>query len=295
MTTTQVRQEATVLLKLGFAFMASGFMVMVSAYVIRMSVFHHLGLEATGYYQSAWTLGGFYVSLILQAMGADFYPRLTAAATNNAECNRIVNEQTLISLLLAGPGVILTLTFAPVVIAVFYAAKFGAAVGVLRWICLGATLQVITFPIGFIVLAKGAQAFFFWTELAWTAVHIGLARLCLEWFGLNGAGMGFFGSYVFHALVIYPVVRHLSGFRWSATNIKIGMLYLLTIGIVFSALQFLPFHSAVLIGGTAAVLSCVYSVHVLFTVISPDHLPSPVRRLLASIIPARFIATSSGH
>ena len=42
-------------------------------------VLHKIGLEATGLYQSAWTLGGLYVGFILQAMGADFYPRLTAS------------------------------------------------------------------------------------------------------------------------------------------------------------------------------------------------------------------------
>jgi hypothetical protein len=29
---------------------------------------------------------------------------------------------------------------------------------------------------------------------------------------LNGAGIAFFGSYVFHGLLIYPIVSVLSGF-----------------------------------------------------------------------------------
>jgi antigen flippase len=293
MSAVQVRQQATDLLKLGFAFMASGFMVMGSAYAVRTSVFHHLGLEATGYYQAAWTLGGFYVSIILQAMGADFYPRLTCAAANNTECNRLVNEQTLISLLLAGPGVLLTLTLAPVVISVFYAAEFAAAVGVLRWICLGATLQVITFPIGYIILAKGAQGYFFWTELAWTVVHVSLAKLCLNRFGLMGAGMGFFGSYVFHAFVIYHIVRRLSGFRWSAINKKLGLIYVLTIGVVFSEVQFLPFPLAGLIGTIVAILSSFYSIRVLLAIISLDHIPAVFRRILGSRIAACLLGTAS--
>ena len=72
-----------------------------------------------------------------------------------------MNEQTLVGLLLAGPGVLATLTFAPLVIALFYSAKFGAAVGVLRWICLGAMLQVITWPMGFIIVAKGQAGLVF--------------------------------------------------------------------------------------------------------------------------------------
>jgi antigen flippase len=93
-------------------------------------------------------------------------------------------------LLLAGPGLIATLTFAPIVIALFYTAKFEAAVPVLRWICLGTTLQVITWPMGFIIVAKAKQAIFFATELAWAwaLVSLALTWICVNAFGLNGAG-----------------------------------------------------------------------------------------------------------
>ena len=132
--------------------------------------------------------GWVYVGFILQAMGADFYPRLTGVFQDNKECTRLVNEQTLISLLLAGPGVIATLSFAPLVIAVFYSAKFLAAVDILRWICLGMALRVITWPMGYIIIAKGEKRLFFLTELAWTVVNISLSWifrqfLRIEWCG----------------------------------------------------------------------------------------------------------------
>ena len=129
-------------------------------------------------------------------MGADFYPRLVGVAEDHPQCNRLVNEQTQVSLLLAGPGVIATLVFAPLVIALFYSAKFAAAVEILRWICLGMALRVITWPMGFIILAKGAQNLFFGAELAWTVVNVGLTLVCVRSFGTDGAGIAFFGSYV---------------------------------------------------------------------------------------------------
>ena len=279
MTIFQVRHEATVLLKLGFAFMASGFLTLGAAYAIRTMVLRMVGLDAAGYYQAAWTLGGLYVGFILQAMGADFYPRLTGVARDNVECNRLVNEQAQISLLLAGPGVIATLTFASVVIALFYSSKFGPAVEVLRWICLGTTLQVITWPMGYIIVAKGAQKIFFFAELAWTVVNIGFSWICVSSFGLNGAGVAFFGSYVFHWLLIYPIVRRLSGFRWSATNCKVGLLFLSLIAVVFCGFYVLPTLLAMGIGTLAMILSSVYSIRVLVNLVSLDRIPPPIRRL----------------
>src|SRR5580704_388187 len=207
MSPAQFWMETAALLKLGMAFMASSLITLGVAYAVRVMVLHRVGIEATGLYQSAWTLGGLYVGFILQAMGADFYPRLTARANDNTACNRLVNEQARIGLLLAGPGVVATLTLAPLVIALFYSAKFAAAVGILRWICLGATLQVITWPMGFIIVAKGNQNLFFLSELAWTIVAVSLAWVCIRSFGLNGSGIAFFGSYVFHGFLTYPIVH----------------------------------------------------------------------------------------
>ena len=120
-------------------------------------------------------------------MGTDFYPRLTAIAGDHTACNRLVNEQAQVSILLAGPGVLATLTFAPLVMRLFYSPEFYGAADLLRWICLGMLLRIIAWPMGFIVLAKGEQAIFFWTEVAATVVHIGLAWLLVAEFGLVGS------------------------------------------------------------------------------------------------------------
>ncbi len=92
--------EAAILLKLGRVFVASGLFTMGVAYLIPVIIRAKLGLAFAGYYQAAWALSGFYIGFILQAMGTDFYPRLTGVAKNHPECNRMVNEQAEIGLLI---------------------------------------------------------------------------------------------------------------------------------------------------------------------------------------------------
>src|SRR5262245_59605307 len=280
MTVSEVQDEAASLLKLGLAFMASGLLVIGAAYAVRIIVVRNIGLEAAGFYSAAWTLGGLYVGFVLQAMGADFYPRLVSAATDNPRCNRLVNEQAQVSLLLAGPGIIATIAFAPLVIPLFYSSKFVEAVEILRWICLGMALRVITWPMGFIIVAKNRQLIFFGADLAWTLVNVGLAWLCVSQFGLNGAGVAFFGSYVFHGLLIYPIVRTLSGFRWSAANRNIGFWYLSSIAAVFcsSYLMSPPFAAA--LGLIVTALSGLYSLRSVVNLLSANRVPQRIRRLL---------------
>ena len=129
--------EVSALLKLGIVFMSTGLMTFGGAYLIRIYLRHEISLEAVGLYQSAWMLSSLYIGVILQAMGADFFPRLTAVADNNPECNRLVNEQAEVGMLMASPGIIATLTFTPIVISLFFSSKFGPAVDLLRWTCLG--------------------------------------------------------------------------------------------------------------------------------------------------------------
>ncbi len=273
-------QEASALLKLGFAFMASGIMMMGAAYAIRVLVLRVAGFEAAGLYQSAWALGGLYVGFILDAMGTDFYPRLTAVAQDNAACNRLVNEQAHVSMLLAGPGIIATISLAPLVIALFYSTKFFAAVEVLRWLCLGMALRIISWPMGFIVLAKGAQQFFFWSELAWTVVYLCLAWVCINEFGLNGAGMAFFGAYAFHLLMVVVIARRLSGYRWSKETLTVCLFFVATLAIAHAGNYLLPALPAMILGTIVAGLSGVYSARTLLTLVPHDRIPRKIFRFL---------------
>ena len=260
--------------------MVSGLLMTGAAYVVRLIVVRKVGFDAAGLYQSAWALGGLYIGFILQAMGADFYPRLTAIASDNTNCNRVVNEQAHVSMLLAGPGVIATLTFAPLVIALFYTSKFEGAIEILRWLCLGMALRVISWPMGFIIVAKGVQNLLIFSEVAWTVVYLGLAWVCISAFNLKGAGIAFFGSYVFHVLMIYLIVRRLSDFRWSAANLQTSFLFLALIAVVFCSFYVLSPVLAMGVGTLAVLLSGVYSVQVLLTFIPLDRIPRQVLKLL---------------
>jgi enterobacterial common antigen flippase len=280
---TQALRESGPLLKLGVAFMASALMITGSAYIVRLMLTREVGIDAAGLYQSAWTLGGLYVSFILQAMGADFYPRLTAVAGDDPVANRLVNEQAQVSLLLAGPGVLATLTFAAPVIHIFYSARFEGAVEILRWIGLGMALRVAIWPIGFIILAKGSQKLFFWSEAAWTLVHLGLAWVLIGQFGAVGAGMAFFGSYVSHGLLVYAIVRRLGGFRWSAENLRIGLIFGVLTAAVFLSARLLPTAAALAVGAATVLAAAIWSLRRLVALVGQERMPAGLARVLGRL------------
>jgi enterobacterial common antigen flippase len=281
LTLNKIKNEVVSLLKLGFVFMASGLMMTGASYAIRVFILYKVGFEAAGLYQSAWTLGGIYIGIILGAMGTDFYPRLTAAAKDNITCNRLVNEQTLVGVLLAGPGVTATLTLAPLIIPLLYSSEFQQAVDVLRWLCLGMTLRVISWPMGFIILAKGAKNWFFLSELAWTAVYVAVAWACVNVFGVNGAGIAFFISYMFHVLMIYLIVQQLSGFQCSSTNLIVILILVFTVTVVFCSFYVLSYPWEMVFGIFSVIAISVYSIRALLNLVSLNTIPRRILRLLA--------------
>ena len=191
-----------------------------------------------------------------------------------------MNEQARISLLLAGPGVIATLAFAPLALWLLYSPGFVAATEVLRWICLGIALRVVTWPIGYIIVARNARALFIATELFWAILNVGLTLVLVRSLGLEGAGVAFFLSYVAHGIVVYAIVRRLTGFRWSAPNLATGGVYLGSIAVAAVSFLLLPPAAATALAVLLVVIITVYAVYVLTTLVAADDLPGPLLRLL---------------
>jgi enterobacterial common antigen flippase len=263
----QVANEAGNLLKLGVVFLASGLMMTGALFLLRVFVARQEGVYGAGQFQAATALAMVYVGFVLQAMGTDFYPRLTAVADNNRRCNQLVNEQAEISILLALPGVLATLGLAPWVIQIFYSSKFDQAATILCWQVAGTFLQVNSWPMGFIIVAKSRAAVFFWTDLASYSLYVLLAWVALKLFGLPGTGMAYLGLYAFHWCVVYVIIRRMSGFSLSPVNIRLSLLGAITVAIaLFSRLK-LGDPWATLIGCTLALGTGIYTMRTLIRLV----------------------------
>jgi PST family polysaccharide transporter len=251
--------EAKPMLQLGAVFVGAYLIGSVTSYVQRVIIIRQLGLGANGIYSAAFNLSNYYVGFILSAMATDFYPRLTEVNHDQSEVNRLVNEQTEVGLLLALPGIIATLTLAPLVISLFYTSEFMPAVAVLRWQTLGLILRLISWPMGFIMQAKGEKRWFFLTETAANVASVAFLWLGIRLFGLAGTGMAFFALYAFYAILMLFVSKRLTGFRWGTSNHKLLVLTVILLTTNMMAACWLPLLQSALIGVTCAGLTACFS------------------------------------
>ena len=217
----QILTETRGLLSMGFAFMTAGLASAGSSYLTRVLITHRLGLDSAGLYQATWTLSTYYVGFVLSAMGADFCPRLTGVATDNATVNHMVNEQVETGVLIALPGVLATLVLAPWVLSLFYSKAFVAAATLVRWQAIGVFLRVVSWPLAMVLIAKGKSGLYMGTEIVSAALGLALLFGSMRAWGLEGVGVAFAASYILYTATMWAVCHRVSGFSWSRGSRKI--------------------------------------------------------------------------
>lgn len=208
-------QQWKILAKLGVAFMLAGLIATMTQLLVRALVQRQLGAEGLGYFQASWQISMTYLGFILAAMGTDYYPRLTASIQNHPATNRLVNEQTEVALLLGGPVLLAMLALTPWIIDLLYSPRFGPAVNALRWQILGDLLKVVSWPLGFVLLAAGKGRVFLIAESVAFGMLAAVTALCLPWYGVEATGVAFFGMYGVYLPTVYWLVRRMTGFSWT--------------------------------------------------------------------------------
>jgi PST family polysaccharide transporter len=231
-TLQELTREWKILLRLGLAMVGAGVVQQITQLWIRIDIAKVLGAQSLGQYQAAWTISMQYVTFVLGAMGADYYPRLTGVIHDPKAAVRLVNEQTEVATLLSAPVFIAMMAVTPWVIHLLYAASFTPAIEILRWQVMGDVLKVATWPLGFLILAAGDGKTYFWTEtFAWLFIA-GLITLLAPTLGLQITGIAYLANYTLCLPLMYWLARRRIGFRWSRSVVFLsGATFAICVGV----------------------------------------------------------------
>jgi len=173
-------------------------------------------------------------------VGAVSYPRLTEAANDHQTMNRLVNEQIEMGLLIVLPGVLAVLAFAPLALQVLYSGAFVSAAEIIRWQILGVVLQVVSWPVGYIQLAKGKGKVFIANEIVGSVVGLLCLFVSLRLWKLNGIGISVALAGFLITFYYIGVGRILSGFSFSRKCLQVIGVSMLFVIAGFLAANLLP-------------------------------------------------------
>ena len=276
----EVLAEAKPLLGLGLAFMWALLLVTLVDLFITSFLLRELGMDSVGIYQAAWATSGLFAGFILNAMSADFYPRLTAAQSDHAEMVHLVNEQTVIGVLLALPGILGTLAFAPWVITLLYSADFTEAADLLPYLLLGVFGRIITWPLGFVFLAKGAKSHFTVIETVINITRVLLVIFSVKEWGLLGAAIAWPLNYLIYFCLMYPFTSRMINFSYQRRSLLLFIQAFILIALSFLSIHTLPKFWNTSIAMAILALGTLLTSRTLLELLGPEHrIVKLIRRL----------------
>ena len=263
--------QAGDMVRLGIAMMFSGLLASAVSLITISLITQQEGISATGFYSAAFALSGLFVGFVLQAMGADYYPRLIGVTHAPEQMTKLVNEQTEVGLLLALPGLLATLVFAPWAIHIFYSAEFLPAIELLQWFLFGCLGRVISWPLGYVILALGKGRWYLLTESVFSLLHLILIYIGLSLYGVLGVAFAFFVMYLVYIVAIFMVCRHLIAFRWSHSNLREIIFSSLAFAVALMMCKFLPIMHSLWLGSVLVIVVGIISVRGLAIRLGNDH------------------------
>jgi PST family polysaccharide transporter len=215
------RPDLRPLLAMGGALMLVGLFAQLSTYLVRLQLVEFAGLQAAGFYHAAFAVSGSLPGFVFVAMGADYFPRVAAAA-DEREAAEHADHQIEAGLILGVPLLVLLLSAAGGVMTLLYADGFAPAVPLLTWMVWGVFLRLVSWPLGYWLLARGSTRMVIAVEAAGSLIMILLPMLFLPWFGLVGSAIAYAAAYLAYALILLVITRRRSG-RWLSSRVTIGI------------------------------------------------------------------------
>ncbi len=238
---TVVQADLKKLVKLGGAFMIIGWLGQFSGYAVRLVIVRHEGLEAAGYYQAAFAISGSLPGFIFAAMGADFFPRV-AAAKDDIEAIGIVEKQVQAGLILGVPLIALLLLFGKTAIWLLYANGLDPAALLLPWMVWAVFIRILSWPLGFWLIAKGEPGLVIIVETFACAVLVSASWILLDGFGVEGVAIASFASGVLYlcALIFIAYKKAGKSFGFQTWSGVLVATFLLLIGQVLALIHAHP-------------------------------------------------------
>lgn len=254
-----VVEEGRSMIWLGMGFMLSMLVASGAQLWARTVIAGGAGLAGLGQFQAAWIISMSYMSLILQAMSTDYFPRLSAVIAKGENPSQLVNEQIEAALALAGPILVFVMVFTELTVAILYSSHFAQSAAILKWQIGGDLLKLASWPIGFVLLAQGRSIAFVMAEIAGWAVFLAVSALGLPVLGLEATGIAFLAMYIAYTAVVWVMVR--SSVRLMVSRrVVISIAGGLALLALIAAVQRIAPIAAIILGGIAFVAVSAASV-----------------------------------
>jgi len=256
----EVVTEGKDMLKMGFILSLNGITVVGVSYLVRIFISHTGGIEQVGLYSAGFAIITTYVGMVFSAMSTDYYPRLSAVASDNKQAASLINQQAEVAILILAPILSFFLVFINFIILILYTPKFMAVNEMIHWAAMGMYFKAASWSIAFILLAKGASKTFLWNELLGNAYILGFNITGYKLAGLEGMGISFMSAYFVYFIQVFLLAKFKYSFSFDKDFFRVAGIQL-GLGITcFAVVRTLQAPWTYIMGSVLVILSGLYSI-----------------------------------
>lgn len=256
--------EGKGMINLGIMLSLSSLITLLVAYIIRIYIgsaneTEELGLIDVGLYSAGFVILNSYVGIIFNAMGTDYFPRLSEIANDITKLRKTVLEQATVAILLITPIIVVFLACAPFIIVILYSYEFSPIVAMVTWGILGMIFKAVSWSMGYMIIAKGDSKVFIKTAIGFNTILLSINIIGYHFGGLEGVGISFFIYYIIHFIAIRIITYYRYDFYFEKGFYKIFTFTVIMCFLAFS-ITFIPssiLKNSLMIG--LIVVSCWYS------------------------------------
>jgi len=272
-------RPAAQMLGLGAVLMLSVILQQAAMLYMRSHVTVQSGLHTAGLFHSAWLISAVSMGLALQALGADFFPRLTRIIEDHGAAVAAMNQALLVALIIATPMVIGGIGGAWLALTLFFSADFTPAAPLLVLFSFGNLFRIMSVTLAYAVLSRGRRFQYLGLELLWAAVFLAVTLILYGRFGLTAVGLGYLAAYAARFTATFTIARRVIGFSL-APRTRLAALMGFALSLVTALATLEGDWAGLMVGIAAALVSLGWGLRVLSGVL-PDEgrLAGLLRRL----------------
>lgn len=255
----EIFQKATPMVRMGIALSITTFLSQISVFLISTYIGSEGGLQTVGFYNAGVIIMVGYFSVVINALTTDYYPRIAAVNNDNTKLQNELNQQSIVSLLITFPLIVLFLILLPFLIYLLYSEEFYPIIDFIRIGIYGVLITIISNQVDLILIAKNNTKTFTILAVFYRIIELVLNVVFFKFYGLIGMGISMVITGIIHMVIMTFAVKKLYSISFETLFIKIALIALFFVLIT----SFLSIEENVFIrystGGVMFVVACFFS------------------------------------
>lgn len=215
-------KEAQPMIRMGVALMFVTLLGTITSFAVNAFIRSQEGLADVGFFSAGSNILNAYFGMIITALMTDYYPRIAAVNQDNGKVQDELNKQSMVSVVLCCPLIVLFIALMPLFVNILYSREFMPTLEYLRFGIFWSVITICSNQVDMILVAKNNSRVFMTISVIVRSVQLVLCIVLYKYFGLMGLGISYGLLGVLHMAIMTTVVQRLYGIHFTREFIKIG-------------------------------------------------------------------------